>query len=83
VREFLQVLVLGRMYGKEAVERAMSQALAENRVSSERIRQLVLGNDPRVNQGASSGYLGQAKVVLPDLGQFDRLRAAVTAGGSE
>jgi transposase len=83
VREFLQVLALGRMYGKEAVERAMSQALAENRVSSERIRQLVLGNDPRVNQGASSGYLGQAKVVLPDLGQFDRLRAAVTAGGSE
>lgn len=61
----------------------LREGLAENRVSSERIRQLVLGNDPRVNQGASSGYLGQAKVVLPDLGQFDRLRAAVTAGGSE
>ena len=83
VREFLQVLALGRVYGKEVVERAMSQVLVENYVSSERIRQLVLRNDPSMNQSASSSYLGQAKVVLPDLGQFDRLRATVASGGSE
>jgi hypothetical protein len=83
VREFLQVLALGRIYGKEAVERAMSQALAENFVSSDRIRQLISGNEHSMKQSASSDYLGQVKVVLPDLGQFDRLRAAVAAGGSE
>ncbi|MBM3157952.1 MAG: IS21 family transposase [Chloroflexi bacterium] len=77
VREFLQVLALGRVYGKEAVEQAMSQALAENFVSSDRIRQLVLSTDPRVNQDAPGSYLGQVKVVLPDLGQFDRLRPAL------
>ena len=83
VREFLQVLALGRMYGKDAVERAMGQVLAENLVSSERIRRLVSGNAAAVDQTALLGHLGQVKVVLPDLGQFDRLRDMAAAGGSE
>jgi len=32
---------MGRIYGKDAIERAMTQVLEENLVSSERIRQLV------------------------------------------
>ena len=70
----------------------MSQAMAENRVDSERIRQLITGTDATgANQGTSRDYLAQTRVVLPDLGQFDRLRpalsevegATVVAGGSE
>jgi hypothetical protein len=84
VREFIQVLVMGRYHGKEILEGAMSQALAENRADSERIRQLIAGTDTTgANQSASRDYLGQSRVVLPDLGQFDRLRATVAAGGSE
>ncbi len=84
VREFIQVLIMGRQYGREILERAMSQALAENRVDSERIRQLITGTDAAgANQSASRDYLGQSRVVLPDLGQFDRLRATVAAGGGE
>ena len=83
VKEFLQVLYLGRDYGSENVEPAMKQALAENRADVERIRQIVSGNG---GQGAdnciSMDNLRQVKVVLPDLGQFDRLRpvAAATRG---
>ncbi len=84
VRQFLQVLTLGRNCGRETLERAMTQALAENRVDSERIRQLVSGTgDTTAHRDASDTRLGQVKVVLPDLGQFDRLRVAVTAGGRE
>ncbi len=83
VREFLQVLALGRMYGKNAVESAMTQALAENLVSSDRIRQLVSGNSATVDQNLWSVHLGQVKVVLPDLNQFDRLRDMAVVGGSE
>jgi len=84
VREFIQVLIIGRQYGREILERAMSQALAENRADSERIRQLITGTDATgANQGTSRDYLAQTRVVLPDLGQFDRLRATVAAGGSE
>jgi hypothetical protein len=74
VREFIQVLMLGRQCGREVMEQAMTQALAEKRVDSERIRQLVTGKDAvAVNQDVMT-YLGQSRVVLPDLGQFDRLR---------
>jgi hypothetical protein len=84
VREFIQVLVMGRYHGREILERAMSQALAENRADSERIRQLIAGTDTAgANQSVSRDYLGQSRVVLPDLGQFDRLRATVAAGGGE
>ena len=82
-REFLQVLALGRMYGKEAVERAMTQVLEENLVSSERIRHLVSGNVTIPDQSTLHSYLGQVKVVLPDLNQFDRLRDMAAVGGRE
>lgn len=84
VREFIQVLLMGRYHGREILERAMSQALTENRVDSERIRQLITGTaDAAANQNTSRYYLGQPRVILPDLGQFDRLRATVAAGGRE
>jgi len=60
-------------------------------VDSERIRQRITGTDAAgANQSVSRDYLGQSRVVLPDLGQFDRLRpvlskvegATVAAGGS-
>ncbi len=84
VREFIQVLIIGRQVGREILERTMSRALAENRADSERIRQLIAGTDTAgANQNASRDYLGQSRVVLPDLGQFDRLRATVAVGGGE
>jgi hypothetical protein len=62
----------------------MSRALVENRADSDRIRQLVTGTDAAgAHQSASRDYLEQSRVVLPDLGQFDRLRATVAAGGGE
>jgi hypothetical protein len=76
--------MIGRYHGREILEQAMIQALAENRVDSERIRQLIAGTDTAgANQSVSMDYLGQSRVVLPDLGQFDRLRATVAVGGSE
>ena len=78
----LQVLATGRIYGKNAIERAMTQVLEENLVSSERIRQLVSGNAAISVQSTLNGYLGQVKVVLPDLKQFDRLRDMAAVGGS-
>ncbi len=82
VRDFLRVLALGRMRGKDTLEKAMAQALAEKWVTSERIRQLVYGEDLTANHNVMRDQLGQAKVVLPDLGQFDRLRTMAAAGGS-
>jgi hypothetical protein len=64
------------------MEMAMRQALAEKRVDAERIRQLVTGMDSAgANQDKAIPYPGQSRVVLPDLGQFDRLRPAVASGG--
>jgi hypothetical protein len=84
VREFIQVLLMGRQVGSEMLEWAMSQALVENRADSERIRQLITITDAGGgSQGVSRNYLEQSRVVLPDLGQFDRLRAAVAAEGGE
>ena len=61
----------------------LTQVLEENLVSSERIRQLVSGNAAISVQSTLNGYLGQVKVVLPDLNQFDRLRAMAAFGGSQ
>lgn len=92
VREFIQVLLMGRQVGRGMLEQAMSRALAENRVDSERIRQLIAVTDAGgVHQSVPRDHLEQSRVVLPDLGQFDRLRpvlsevegAAVVAEGGE
>jgi len=84
VRDFIQVLIMGRQAGKEILERAMGQALLENRADIEKIRQLIAGNNAfEVNRSESRDYLEQSRVVLPDLGQFDRLRATMVAGGSD
>ncbi len=84
VREFIQVLIIGRNCGRENLERVMGQALAEHRVDSERIRQLLAGTDTTGgHQNACSDYLVQSRVVLPDLSHFDRLRTPVAAGGSK
>jgi transposase len=74
-RLFLQVLYLGRHWGRENLEEAMRQALQENRADAERVRQLLLSDDSEPVPG-KTGYLEQAKVVLPDLSKFDLLRAA-------
>ena len=83
VQEFLQVLTIGRHYGRETLEQAMGQALAEHRVDSERIRQLVAGNGGAMVNTGVYDHLGQIKVILPNLSQFDRLRPTVVAGGRE
>jgi len=90
IGDFLQVLALGRMYGNEAIERAMNQVLAENRIYIERIRQLVSGMAATESTSATDRF-SQVRVVLPDLGQFDRLRPvlnraegnAVASGGGK
>lgn len=78
VRDFLQVLSLGQRYGRENVEEAMKQALLEKRVDIERVRQLVFGESSLAGKyDNSAALLGQVKVVLPDLSQYDRLRVPV------
>ena len=82
VREFLQVLVLGRSYGRENLELAMSQALSENRADVERVRQLVdRSNYASVIPSAQVFYPDQVKVILPDLSHFDELRLVTVSGG--
>jgi transposase len=84
VREFLQVLALGRSYGQENLEKAMRQALSENMADAERVRQLV-------NREGYSGiiaatlsiYPSEVKVILPDLSRFDELRLVTVAGGGD
>jgi transposase len=78
VREFLQILYLGRAYGREQLEEAMKQALLEKRVDSQRVRQLI-ANDTSLNAntGSAAVLLSQSRVVLPDLSQYDELRAPV------
>jgi transposase len=78
-RLFLQILSLGRCYGRESLEKAMSQALQEERADIERVRQLLLNDGPKpATKG--TGYLEQARVVLPDLSRFDLLRAPGAGG---
>ncbi len=82
VREFLQVLVLGRSYGRDNLELAMGQALSENRADAERVRQLVdRSNYVGVIPSGQSFYLDQVRVILPDLSRFDELRLVTASGG--
>lgn len=78
VREFLHVLSLGRQYGGEALERAIGQALSENRADGERVRQILAGTTLAAMNPLAPAE--QPRVILPDLGQFDRLREPVAAG---
>jgi len=80
VREFLQVMALGRTYGKENLEQAMKQALSENRADAERVRQLV--NRENCSSSISTApAMYQVRVILPDLSRFDELRLATVSGG--
>jgi len=82
VREFLQILVMGRTYGRENLELAMSQALAENRADAERVRQLAdKSNYASVIPSSPSFYTDQVRVILPDLSRFDELRLVTASGG--
>ena len=82
VREFLQLLVLGRTYGREKLESAMKQALLEDRADAERVRQLVdRANFTSVISSAQSFYADQVRVILPDLSRFDELRLVTASGG--
>ena len=74
-RLFLQVLALGRHWGRINLEEAMIQALREGRTDVERVRQLLLG-DEIGPVARNTGLLEQVRVVLPDLSMFDLLRAA-------
>lgn len=74
-RLFLQVLALGRNWGRINLEKAMIQALWEGRTDVERVRQILLSDDTEP-VARSTGILEQARVVLPDLSRFDLLRAA-------
>jgi transposase len=84
VREFLQVLALGRSYGQENLEKAMRQALSENMADAERVRQLVNRENYSGNISATpSIYPSEVKVILPDLSRFDELRLVTVAGGGD
>jgi hypothetical protein len=76
------VLALGRSYGQGNLEKAMRQALSENRADAERVRQLV----NRENSAGSISstpdiYPHQVRVILPDLSRFDELRLVTVSGG--
>ena len=77
-RLFLQVLYLGRSFGRENVETAMEQATSEGRADVERIRQLLTQEDMAL-PARDSRLLQRTRVVLPDLAQFDLLRHPETA----
>ena len=80
VREFLQLLYLGRSCGQDTLEKAMRQALSENWADAERVSQLVRRENYSDNISAIPGlYHSEAKVILPNLSHFDELRL-VTAG---
>ena len=74
-RLFLQVLALGRHWGRINLEKAMIQALREGRTDVERVRQILLSNETEL-VARNTGLLEQVRVVLPDLSMFDLLRAA-------
>jgi len=81
VPEFLRVMAMGRTYGPENLEQAMRQALSENIVDAERVGQLISRGSYPVNVSAKQESQYQAKVILPDLRQFDQLRLVTAAGG--
>jgi transposase len=74
-RLFLQVLALGRHWGRINLEEAMRQALREGRTDVERVRQILLVDEIEP-VARNTGLLEQVRVVLPDLSMFDLLRAA-------
>ena len=81
VREFLQILVLGRTYGRENLEQAMKQALSENRVDAERVRHLVNRENYIDSISSNHGtFPNQVRVILPDLSRFDELRLTTVSG---
>jgi transposase len=79
VRQFLRVLMLGRICGAERLDHAIGQALEEGRADYDRVRQLAAGDGPPGEMPASR--LAAVKVVLPDLSQYDRLRHSATSVG--
>jgi len=82
VREFLQVLYLGRSCGQENLEMAVRQALSENRANVERVRQLVRRENWAGEIPAISNFRHpEVKVILPDLSRFDELRLVTVGGG--
>jgi hypothetical protein len=82
VREFLQLLALGRSYGQDNLEKAMRQALSENMADSERVRQLMNRENYSDNISATPNlYASEVKVILPDLSHFDELRLVTVAEG--
>ena len=82
VREFLQVLALGRTYGRGNLEQAMKQALSENLAEAERVRQLINREGYLANISAKQdSYPYQVKVILPDLSRFDELRLVTVSEG--
>jgi hypothetical protein len=76
-RLFLQVLAMGRRWGRENLEQAMSRALLEERADIERVRQLLFENGGVKTVSMPRGYLEQVRVTLPDLRQYDLLRTQV------
>jgi hypothetical protein len=73
-RLFLEVLALGRHWGRINLEKAMIQALREGRTDVERVRQILL-SDVTEPVARNTAILEQVRVVLPDVSRFDLLRA--------
>jgi transposase len=80
VSQFLRVLMLTRAYGAAPLEHAVRQALDDDNMSYERIRQLASGDLPGET---SMSRLAAVRVVLPDLSQYDRLRQPAGAVGRQ
>lgn len=80
VREFLMVLALGRLHGRQQLEEALGEALKRGWASYQAVKGLMPeGRDEEVassESGLSSRpHLEGVKVVFPSLSQFDRLRS--------
>jgi hypothetical protein len=82
VREFLQVLVLGRSYGQDNLELAMMQALSENRADVDWVKQLVYRSNYINMIPSAQVFPDHVKVILPDLSRFDELRLITSGGGN-
>ena len=73
VPEFLRVMAMGRTYGPENLEQAMRQALSENIVDAERVRQLVSrGSYPvSVSKNAEKRRTGKKPIARSESFLFD------------
>lgn len=79
VREFLLVLALGPLHGRQRLENALDEALDKGWVSYQAVKQLMpQGGDEGIPSPgtdlSSRPRLEGVKVVFPSLSQFDRLR---------